>query len=124
MKEGNSMTMNDKVIGLIRTGVPALIGAALAWLIAQIPVVNDIIVSIDAVFAGAGADFGVTVLGLLQALSIAAVISGYYWLARTLGARFPWLEKWLLGQSVIPSYLGAGSGVVGSGDGFRDSSGS
>jgi hypothetical protein len=97
------MTINDKLIGLIRTGVPALIGSAIAWLIAQIPAVNDIIVSIDAVLAGA--DFGVTVLGLLQVLSVALVIAGYYWLARTLGARFPWLEKWLLGRSVIPTYV-------------------
>ena len=105
------MTINDKLIGLIRTGVPALIGSAIAWLIAQIPAVNDIIVSIDAVLAGA--EFGVTVLGVLQVLSVALVITGYYWLARTLGARFPRLEKWLLGRSVIPTYVGV-----------RDSSGS
>lgn len=100
------MTVHDKLIALIRTGVPALIGAFLAWLISRIPAVADVIAMIDQVLANA--DFaGVTVLGILQAIAIAAVIAAYYWLARKLSERFPALGKWLLGSSLVPTYIDA-----------------
>lgn len=106
------MTINDKLIALIRTGVPALIGAFLAWLIARIPAVAEVIAALDAVLTQA--DFaGVTVLGLLQAIAIAAVIALYYWTAGKLSERFPVLRKWLQGSSLTPTYIDAReSGVI------------
>tara|TARA_R110002051_G_scaffold1853_1_gene10133 strand:- start:2321 stop:2731 length:411 start_codon:yes stop_codon:yes gene_type:complete len=97
------MTVNDKLLAIIRTGVPAAIGALIAWLVGRIPAVADVIVSIDAFLSEAGLA-GVTVLGVLNAVVLGLVIAGYYWLARELGARFPVLEKWLLGSSVVPDY--------------------
>lgn len=100
------MTLNDRFIALIRTGVPAAIGAFLAWLISRIPAVADIIAVVDQVLTDA--DFGgVTVLGILQAVAIAGVIAVYYWLTGKLSDRFPALRKWLQGSSLTPTYIDA-----------------
>jgi len=97
------LTVNDKLLAVIRTGVPAAIGALLAWLIGRIPAVADVIAGVDGFLSTSGFG-GVTVLGLLQAVVLGLVIAAYYWAARELGARFPALEKWLLGSSVVPDY--------------------
>lgn len=100
------MTVQDRFIAIIRTGVPALIGAFLAWLLTKIPTVADVIATLDGVLTDAGFA-GVTFLGILQALAIAAVIAAYYWVARKLSDRFPTLRKWLQGSSLVPTYIDA-----------------
>jgi len=93
--------MNDRIIGVIRTGVPALWGLALTWLISQWPVVQDVLDWLTEQF---GADVR-TVIGLILT---AAVISAYYWAIRKLGEKFPkirpWLERFGLGSSKTPTY--------------------
>ena len=95
--------MNDRIIGAIRTGVPVLWGLALTWLIGQWPVVAD---ALDWLTEQFGADVR-TVIGLILT---AAVVALYYWLIRTIAARFPkarpWIERFGLGSSKTPSYSG------------------
>lgn len=91
------MTVQDRITALIRTLVPALYGVGITWLIGRFPAVQDVL-------AWLSATVGVDVSALISLALTALVIAGYYWLARTLGARFPALEKWLLGRSAIPVY--------------------
>lgn len=91
------MTISDRIVATIRTAVPALVGLILARLIAAIPAVGDALVWI-------GAQIGTPVEGLVSLLATAAVITAYYWLARRLGDRWPWVERWLLGSSLVPVY--------------------
>lgn len=99
-----SMTNNDKVISYIRTGVPALIGGIIAWLVAKIPAIADILTFIDAQFATAGFA-GVTAAGILSAAAVAGVITLYYIVVRWLGDRWPQVEAFLLGSSKHPVYF-------------------
>ena len=82
------MTNNDKILGTIRTGVPALVGTAFAWLIGRIPAVNDIIVWL-------GENAGIEVQALVSGVATAGVIALYYALVRYLGDKWPWLEVFL-----------------------------
>lgn len=95
------MTRQDQIIAVIRTGVPALVGSLLAFLIAHVPFVAAAIAWADAQLKGYGLPGVVLVL---QALVVALVVTGYYWLARRIGARWPSVEKWLLGRSARPVY--------------------
>lgn len=83
--------MNDTVIGYIRTYAPMVAGAIVGFL-----------VSIGVIDTDASAQ-------LVAALSIviALIAQGlWYLLGRTLGKRWPWLEKWMLGSSQTPTYSG------------------
>lgn len=103
-KENHPVNNNDRIIAYIRTAVPTAVGALLAWLISRVPAVADWLAAIDAQLAVFGG-FGVTATGLLIAGAIAGVTFAYYALARYLGEKFPWVEKWLLGRSAVPVYL-------------------
>lgn len=91
------MTVNERFIALIRTVVPYLWSAAIVWLIGRFPIAADVIAWLN--------DFSnqdVTVaLGLLFT---GLVLAGYYWVARWAGAKWPVLERWLIGRSIVPSY--------------------
>lgn len=95
------MTRQDQIIAVIRTGVPALVGSLLAFVIAHVPFVASAIAWTDAQLSGYGLPGVVLVL---QALIVALIVAGYYWLARRVGARWPAVEKWLLGRSATPLY--------------------
>lgn len=91
------MNVSDRITALIRTLVPALYGVALAWLVGRFPVVQDALAWLtDTV--------GVDVTAGIGLFLTAVTIAGYYWVARKLGARFPTIEKFLLGRSAIPIY--------------------
>ncbi len=95
------MNINDRIVATIRTGVPALVGLILATLISKIPAVAESIAFIDenlSLVTG-----GVPVAQLLGLAATAGVISLYYFVARKLGDRWPFVEKWLLGSELIPS---------------------
>ena len=93
----------------IRTFVPVIIGAILGWAITTFTVVADAIAWLDSVLVlGAGT----STRALLDAIAIAAVTAGYYWIARRLGRHFPWLEAWLLGSSATPVYGLAAAEIV------------
>lgn len=89
------MTNNDKIIGTIRTGVPALVGTGLAWLIGRVPAVNDAIVWL-------GENAGVEVQSLVSGVATAGVIALYYWSVRELAERWPALEAFL-GSTKTPT---------------------
>lgn len=96
------MSMSDRIVATIRTGVPALVGLILATLIARIPAVADVIAYIDSELTTLTG--GVPVAVLLNLAATAAVIAAYYWVARKLGDRWPWVETWLLGSALTPVY--------------------
>jgi len=93
--------MNDRIIGAIRTGVPVLWGFALTWAISRWPAVQD---ALDWLTE----QFGTDVRTVISLILTAAVISLYYWLIRTIAARFPkvapWLERFGLGSAKTPTY--------------------
>lgn len=91
------MTTNDRITALIRTLVPALYGVALTWIIGRFPAVQDIL-------AWLSSTLGVDATAAIGLILTAGVIAGYYWVARKLGARFPAIEKFLLGRSAVPIY--------------------
>lgn len=103
--ENLTVNMNDRIIAYIRTGTPAAVGAFLTWLISRIPAVADWLVILDGQLADLFGGLDVTVSGLLTAIVFGLVTTGYYAAARWLGAKFPAVEKWLLGRSAIPVYL-------------------
>jgi hypothetical protein len=90
-------TVQDRIIATIKTGVPALWGLAIVWLIGRFPVVQDILVWLTSVI-------GLDAATVIQLVLTAAVIALYYWLASKIGARFPRVQRWLLGSSLIPTY--------------------
>lgn len=94
------MTRQDLILATIRTAIPGVVGVALAWLIARIPVVADFITAVDGVLATSAP--GYTVIGLLNLIAIGLVIAAYYWVARELGKRFPIVERFLLGSAKTP----------------------
>lgn len=97
------MEQNERAVSTIRMFVPALVGVLLARLAAAVPAVADTIHWIDGVFVEAGMA-GISVLVVVQSVLTAAVISGYYWLVRRFGDRWP-LAEWLLGSPRTPSYV-------------------
>lgn len=99
------MTNQDRIIALIRTVVPSLWGSALAWLIAKIPAIQGVADWLTATFEQ-------DVVSALEALFVVLVIAGFYTVARWAGARWPWLEKWLLGRSLVPIYETDGVYVI------------
>lgn len=94
------MTRQDLILATIRTAVPGVVGAALAWLITQIPAVADVIAAIDGVLTQSMP--GTTVIGLLNLIVLGLVIAAYYWAARELGKRRPIVERFLLGSAKTP----------------------
>lgn len=82
------MTNQTIILRTIRTGVPALVGALLAFLTAQIPVVGDAIVWLN---DNAHAD----VAGVVTQVATALVIVVYYALVSWLAKRWTWLEGFL-----------------------------
>lgn len=96
------MSRQDLILATIRTAVPAGLGWLLAWAIAQIPAIADWIATADLLLAQSAP--GTTIAVLLNAAAIAATVALYYWVARRLGAKWPALERWLLGSSVTPTY--------------------
>lgn len=94
------MNVSDRIVALIRTLVPALYGVAITWLVGRFPAVQDAL-------AWLTETLGVDATAAISLVLTAGVIAGYYWVARKLGARFPALEKWLLGSSAVPSYPAA-----------------
>jgi len=100
------MTISDRIAALIRTLVPALYGVGITFLVGRFPAIRD------------GLHWLSTTLGTdasaaIQLTVTALVIAGYYAAARALGAKFPALEKWLLGSSLIPTYATTTTLVVG-----------
>jgi hypothetical protein len=85
-------------VSYLRTAIPAAWGSLLAFLAAQIPAVADFFGLIDA-------QFGESWRQIAASLATAAVIFGYYWLARQIGRRWPAAEKWLVGSSARPIYV-------------------
>lgn len=83
-----------------RTFVPALVGSLLAFLAGLTPVVAEIFAFIDTQLGSGWRD-------IIAALATAGVIFGYYWIARQIGRRWPAAEKWLLGSSSTPIYIGS-----------------
>lgn len=108
------MSRQDRIIALIRTGVPALVGALLAFVIAHVPVVATLIVFVNAQLVTLGFA-GVSVSVILQTALVGLTIAGYYWVARQLGRRWPAAEKWLLGHSATPTYEVMHNGVANAG---------
>lgn len=98
------MTRHDLIISTIRTAVPAAVGKLLANIIATFPVVADAIASIDRILTEAAPEYGFTARGLLDAAAIGVVVGAYYAAVRTLGDRFPAVERWLLGSAQKPTY--------------------
>lgn len=82
------MTNNEKIIGAIRTGVPALVGTVIAWAISRVPAVEDVIIWL-------GDNAGIEVQSLVSGIATALVILGYYSLVRVLAKRWPWVEAFL-----------------------------
>lgn len=104
-------TRSEAIVAVIRTAVPAFVGYVIALLITAIPAVGDAIRVLDAQIAVAGVA-GVTVLGLLQAAAVAAVVALYYLAARWLGSRWPLVERFLLGSSKTPNYAPVADAIL------------
>lgn len=99
------MTNQDRIIALIRTAVPSLYGAALAWAISLLPFMQT-------AFDWLSATFEQDVVSAIESVFTVACIAAFYWVARKAGARWPGLEKWLLGRSLVPIYETDGVYVV------------
>lgn len=100
---------SDSTIAAVRTIVPALIGVAIARLIAGVPVIAAVLAGIDQLILDVAAAGGVPLIGvtaawLIQAALTALVIWAWYELARALGRRWPAVEKWMLGSDARPHY--------------------
>jgi len=100
------MTVSDRIAALIRTLVPALYGVAITFLVGRFPAVQDALTWLSHTL-------GTDASAAIQLTLTALIIAGYYWIARKLGARFPVLEKWLLGSSLVPTYATTTTLVVG-----------
>lgn len=101
---------SDSTVAAVRTIVPALIGVALARLIAGVPVVAAVLawfdqLIVDVAAAGGVPLIGVTAVWLIQAGLTALVIWAWYAAARALGNRWPSIEKWMLGSEARPHYV-------------------
>lgn len=96
------LTRQAIILATIRTATPAAIGWLLAWLIARIPAVVDIIAALDRILAEAVPGAALTVTTLLNAAAVGLAVGAYYWAARELGRRWPIVERFLLGSSAQP----------------------
>jgi len=85
----------------IRTLVPAFYGSFLAFYAAH----NW--VGFDRFLVNANTHLPHVLQGYVNPGSTAAIIFVYYVAARKLGAKYPGLEKYLLGSAKIPSYTPA-----------------
>ena len=94
------MSRQDLILATIRTAVPAAIGAFIAWVIARIPAVADIITTVDGILAESAPGF--TVVGILGAICIGLVTAAYFWIVRQIGQRWPIVERFLLGSAKQP----------------------
>lgn len=82
--------MSDKVTAWLRTVVPALWSAGVAWLLVHIPALHSL----------AGPLGG---LGTLVAVPV--VLAAWKWLLATVGPHLPvWLQRLLNGSSRTPTY--------------------
>lgn len=88
--------MSDYLTSLIRTIVPTVVGAALAWLIAN---------GVDLDPATAETDVNQATAAALSTALIAVCIGAYYAAARALEQRWP-QAGWLLGAAQQPTYRG------------------
>lgn len=97
--------MSDKIIAVLRTGVPALWGLVWAWLLGLLPFVGE---AVGWLSDTVGEDVSTVIEGAVTA----GVIAAYYWLARALVS---WLQGWapdiaspverlLLGYPASPTY--------------------
>jgi|AntRauTorcE11897_2_1112592.scaffolds.fasta_scaffold42863_2 hypothetical protein len=87
--------MRDHVTALLRTAVPALWGAFVAWLL-SLAAYPEFLSPITEALASDGAQVAV----------VAAVIAAWYEVARLLEPRIPaWATRILLGSSASPTYL-------------------
>lgn len=100
----SAQTKNDRQAQTRRTIMAALVAVLVARLVAQIPVLADMLEWVDELIAEAGV-VSVPALALLQAAVIAAVIWLYQRLAQVLGDRWPSAEKVMLGSSARPHYV-------------------
>lgn len=98
------LTRQAIILATIRTAVPAAIGWLIAQLIAQVPIVAQLILSLDGILADAVPGSALTVSTLINAAAVGLVVAAYYWLARELGRRWPIVERFLLGSSRQPLY--------------------
>lgn len=99
----------NKKIAAVRTLVPAIVGVFIARIIAGFPAVATTIAWLDELIVDIAAAGGVPLVGvtatyLIQAALTALVIWAWYAAARTLGDRWPSVEKWMLGSDARPSY--------------------
>lgn len=97
-----SLTPNDRAVATIRTAVPGAVGYLIATLVASVPAVGDGIAWFDENLSAIL--FGAPLLTVLQSAAVGAAIAAYYWVARWVGARYPWVEAFLLGSSKTPVY--------------------
>lgn len=95
-------TRQDLILATIRTAVPGAVGWVLAYLIAKIPAVGDVIAYVDGILAESAPGYTVSVI--LTGACIGLVVAGYYWAARELGKRWPAVERFLLGSAKTPTY--------------------
>lgn len=86
------MSLSDYLVSVIRTGVPTLIGAGLAWLAAHYTFVGALLDS----FSG---DARLAFYGAVTT----AVVTGYYALVRKVEQRWPVVGR-LLGWKAAPTY--------------------
>jgi len=85
------VTFNDRTLAYIRTFVPFLIGAALAWLVIH-----------------TGIDFRGPVETALVAFVVPLTQNGYYVVVRVIEVRVPWIGA-LLGWPAAPQYAAVDS---------------
>ena len=94
---------HDRNVQRIRTYLPAMVAVLLARLVVQVPALAEGIATIDAIFAEAGW-VGFSVLTIVQAVVLAAVILLYQVVAQKLGDRWQWIERLMLGSASRPTY--------------------
>lgn len=99
-----AQTASDRKAQTRRTIMAALVAVLVARLVAQIPVLADLLDWVDELIAEAGV-VSVPALALLQAAVIAGVIWLYQRLAQALGDRWPSAEKIMLGSDARPHYV-------------------
>lgn len=82
--------MSDKVTAWLRTVVPTLWSAGLAWLLVHLSVLHSL--------AGPLGGLGTLVM-------VPVVLAGWKWLLATVGPRLPvWLQRLLNGSARMPTY--------------------
>lgn len=85
--------MQNNIIAYIRTYVPVIVGTIISFIVQAIPAVDEILSEISPDWQDA-----------TKGTATVIVIGLYYWIARQLGKKYPWTEKWLLGSEKQPVY--------------------